>query len=62
MGESLLHRTSENYSSTSFVNRPLPANEASAYSTKEPEPLSKDSGILPAPLGVALSQRVYSPH
>src|SRR5215216_7752092 len=23
---------------------------------------SKDSGLLPAPLGVALSKRVYSPH
>ena len=28
---------------------------------REPEPLSKDSGLLPAPLGVALSKRVYSP-
>jgi hypothetical protein len=28
---------------------------------REPEPLSKDSGLLSAPLGVALSKKVYSP-
>src|SRR5215208_1983897 len=45
--------TSENFYSTTFVHTPPPPpKRQNASCTKEPEPLSKDSGLLPAPLDV----------
>jgi hypothetical protein len=44
------------------VNKALARPKRQRFTTQKPESLSKDSGLLPAPLEVALSNRLYTPH
>src|SRR5215204_3603165 len=44
------------------VNKALARPKRQTFTAQKPESLSRDSGLLPAPLEVALSKRVYSPH